>query len=179
MQIPNLSESQYFHASNIFKNKLKIDFVALKSQSEGQVISSLKDNLLGVIKTLNQKRYIMENLCLGMSYLILHTHQIWTNFIPELVGALSGSIQEAQCLFSIIGYLASECEDEGVVIEESLRESFFDFIDNISPVVFKDIFNSWAEKIINNKDEENASIKNAIVYSFWQWIKLKLPKELI
>lgn len=49
--MPNLSESAYFHASNIFKNKLKIDFVALKhsDQSPEQMIMAMKENLIKVI----------------------------------------------------------------------------------------------------------------------------------
>lgn len=32
--------------------------------------------------------------------------------------------------------MASECEDDYIVIEESLREQFFEFLDHISSVVF-------------------------------------------
>ena len=32
--------------------------------------------------------------------------------------------------------MASECEDEGIVIEESLRESYFDYMDEVCDLVF-------------------------------------------
>lgn len=37
--------------------------------------------------------------------------------------------------------MASEADDDNVVIEESLREQFFDFIDKNSPIVFNQILN--------------------------------------
>jgi len=42
-----VSDSQYFQASNIFKNKLKIDFVTIKGSNEA--VNSIRDNLLKVI----------------------------------------------------------------------------------------------------------------------------------
>ena len=64
-----------------------------------------------------------------MTYIVLHTHRIWTDLIKDLITNLNSNIQEAHCLLTILGYMASECEDESVVIEESLRESFFNYID--------------------------------------------------
>ena len=112
---------------------------------------SLKDNLMNVIKSfcaLNQKKFIMENLCIGMSYIIFHTHRVWNNLIGELISMLSTNIEEANCLVTIMGYMASECEDEGIVIEESLRESFFDYIDQICDVIFTNIFGSLSTKLL-------------------------------
>ena len=51
------------------------------------------------------------------------------------------------CLLKIVEYMASECEDDYIVIEESLREKFFDFLDTISPIVFNQIFNNFAAEI--------------------------------
>ena len=87
---------------------------------------------MSVIKAfcaLNQKKFIMENLCIGMAYIVFHTHRVWNNLMEELIQSLSSTLAEANCLITIIRYLASECEDEGIVIEESLRESFFDYLD--------------------------------------------------
>ena len=47
----------------------------------------------------------------------------------------------------ILGYMASECENDDIVIEESLRESFFDYIDKICGNVLKNILDTWAEKV--------------------------------
>jgi len=46
--------------------------------------------------------------------------------------------------------MASECEDEGIVIEESLRESYFGYIDQICDIVFKEVYDEWAGKILAN-----------------------------
>jgi hypothetical protein len=48
--------------------------------------------------------------------------------------------------------MASECEDDGVVIEESLRESFFDFIDIVCDDVLEQIYNQWSTKLITTTD---------------------------
>jgi hypothetical protein len=65
--------------------------------------------------------------------------------IEELINVLNGSIQEAQCLLTIIRFMASECEDESIVIEETLRESFYEFIDFHSSVIFKQVHTYWSE----------------------------------
>ena len=43
--------------------------------------------------------------------------------------------------------MASECEDDYIVIEESIREKFFDFLDTVSAVVFNQILNHFASLI--------------------------------
>lgn len=43
--------------------------------------------------------------------------------------------------------MASECEDDYIVIEESIREQFFDFLDTISSIVFDQILNNFASQI--------------------------------
>ena len=54
---------------------------------------------------------------------------------------------EMFCLLKIIEFIASECEDDYIVIEESIREQFFDFLDTVSPVVFNSILNHYASMI--------------------------------
>jgi hypothetical protein len=44
-------------------------------------------------------------------------------------------------------YIASECDNDSIVIEDSVRRKFFDFIDSISHQVFDGVFNNWAQKI--------------------------------
>lgn len=104
LQTPNLTDNQYFHASNIFKNKLKIDFVTLKYSHTGQNMSaleqvmSLKNNLLSAIKSFadqGKKNFILDNLCLGMAYTVFHTHNVWNNLVEELIKELSNTDQQA------------------------------------------------------------------------------------
>ena len=67
------------------------------------------------------------------------------------------------------------------MIEESLRESFFQFIDTRTQVVFKDVFDKWALQIMNmdKKQHEVRTLKKDIMSAFYEWIKLKLPKEVL
>lgn len=76
-------------------------------------------------------------------------------------------------MLQIAEYYASECEDENVVIEESLRERLFDYIDVIVDQVFTQILQPFCV--------ENASIslKTGLVKCFYQWMRLKLPENSI
>ena len=51
------------------------------------------------------------------------------------------------CLLKITEFIASECEDDYIVIEESLREKFFDYLDTVSSVVFNQILNHYASQV--------------------------------
>jgi len=33
----------------------------------------------------NKPKFIMENLCLGFTYVIMHIHQQWPTFITDLI----------------------------------------------------------------------------------------------
>jgi len=77
--------------------------------------------------------------------------------------------------------MASECENDNIVIEESLRESFYDFIDRQVEVVFKDVFNRWALQFINMDQNLNEvkTLKKDLMNAFHEWTKLKLPREVL
>ena len=45
LNISDLTDAQYFQASNIFKNKLKIDFVTLKYQGGADMGTKIRDKL--------------------------------------------------------------------------------------------------------------------------------------
>jgi hypothetical protein len=68
---------------------------------------------------------------MGFTYILFHTHQSDSNIVDLLSQNLSGSPLRAYCLLLLTEYFASECEDENVVIEESLREKLFDYMDQI------------------------------------------------
>lgn len=125
LNIPDLSDAQYFQASNIFKNKLKIDFVTLKYQGGADMGTKIRDKLFQIVKSfcaLNKPAFIMENMCLGFAYIIMHVHQEWPTLINDLVNSLSNTQSEVISLLKIVGFMASEADDDNVVIEESLRE---------------------------------------------------------
>lgn len=67
------------------------------------------------------------------------------------MAVLNGSVVEAQTLLKITHFMASECEDESIVIEETLREQFFDFLDFNSAAIFERIHTYWATMLLNNQ----------------------------
>ena len=54
---------------------------------------------------------------------------------------------EVNQLFTNISYLASEVDDESIIIEQSLRESFFEYIDSIADTIFGEVLNFWADRV--------------------------------
>lgn len=144
---------------------------------------SLRNNLVTVIKQFaiaGQQKVVMDNLCLGLTYIIMHTHHLWANMIEELIVVLNGSAVEAQTLLRITHFIASECEDESIVIEETLREHFFDFLDSITPTIFERVHTYWAGQLMSQQiPSENApKLANGIMSSFYQWMRLKLPSTV-
>lgn len=64
-----------------------------------------------------------------------------------LATGLQDSADEVIQLLSIVRYLASEVDDESIVIEQSIRESFFDYIDAIANTIFTDVLDHWAKRL--------------------------------
>ena len=60
---------------------------------------------------------------MGLSYIIFHVHQSLPadGFISRLGEQLSGNLREVINFLVVVRYLASECEDDEIVIEETLR----------------------------------------------------------
>lgn len=78
--------------------------------------------------------------------------------------------------------MASECEDEGIVIEESLRESFFDYIDQICDVIFTNIFGSLSMNLLkagNSNQQSIVRLKDELCQAFHKWVFLRVPDECI
>ena len=51
------------------------------------MVQSLKNNLLEILKRFakeDTKKVVLDNLCMGMCYIILHTHQVWADLISDL-----------------------------------------------------------------------------------------------
>ena len=44
----------------------------------------------------------------------------------------------------VLKYVANDCDSDDIVIEESVRKSFYTFIDTVAHQVFSEVFNSWA-----------------------------------
>lgn len=202
LQAPNLTEHHYFHAANILKNKLKIDFVTIRGEQQSDAekskskILQIRGNLLFIIKSFAQAKkpkYICNALCLGMSYVIFHSHQSEPalDLVKMLSSGLQDSVDEVIQLLTILRYLASEVDDESIVIEQSLRESFFDYIDSLSNTVFCEILNYWANRLALHRsgstDKFFAASSNAkadefaknIIIVLNSWRKVELPDDTI
>ena len=83
-----------------------------------------------------------------MAYLAIHTHQIWPTLISDLTEQLSSDIDKCFCLIRILKYMANDCDNDSIVVEESVKHSFFDYLDsNALENVFKAIFETWVTQI--------------------------------
>ena len=83
-----------------------------------------------------------------MAYLSIHVHQIWPNLISDITTAFSNDLDQAFCLLRVLKYMAEDCDNEQIVVEESVKESFYGYLDSHARVqVFKSIFNHWAQNI--------------------------------
>jgi hypothetical protein len=50
----------------------------------------------------------------------------------------------------IIKYMADICDNDSIVIEDSMRQQFFNFMDNIAPQIFEGVFNNWAIRLLQS-----------------------------
>jgi hypothetical protein len=86
-------------------------------------------------------------------------------------------IERALLLLSILKYMADDCDHESIVVEDSIRSSFFNYLDTqAGSVVFKGIFDQWAQNMALISDKKKVGqLKCALFETFLAWIKLRLP----
>jgi hypothetical protein len=78
----------------------------------------------------------------------MHAHPFWPSLISDLTVSLSESDDQATCLLSTLTYMANDCDNDSIVIEDSIRQAFFEYLDQSARVlVFKNILDSWALRI--------------------------------
>lgn len=55
--------------------------------------------------------------------------------------------------------MADDCDNEQIVVEESLKQSYYHFLDSHARLhIFKNIFSKWAENLpllVNNANAQN------------------------
>jgi hypothetical protein len=44
--------------------------------------------------------------------------------------------------------MASDCDNDSIVIEDSIRQNFYTFMDKVAYQIFDQVFNQWASKIL-------------------------------
>ena len=65
-----------------------------------------------------------------MAYFSMHAYPFWPTLISDLTSMLSDTEEQVTCLLSILRYMADDCDDESINIEESIRENFFAYLDH-------------------------------------------------
>lgn len=95
-----------------------------------------------------QPQHILNSLCTALAICSMHMKEGWSDFVDTLIHEFSDSVDHAICLLMIIKYMASDCDNDSIVIEDSMRREFFQFLDDISPQVFEQVFNAWAANLL-------------------------------
>ena len=63
----------------------------------------------------------LHSLCTAMAILIIHINESWPTFVQDISTELSGSVEHATCLLLILKYMATESDNNSIVIEDSIR----------------------------------------------------------
>jgi len=74
----------------------------------------------------------LQSLCTALAILVIHINESWPSFVQDIIQELSGSVDHAICLLLILKYMASDCDNDSIVIEDSIRQNFFVFMDKIA-----------------------------------------------
>jgi len=142
----------------------------------------------------------LNSLCTAMAILVMHLNKHWGDFVENMASELSENVDHVTALLLIIKYMADICDNDSIVIEDSIRQSFFTFMDNISQQIFEGVFNYWAGKLLQSGLGVAASkaqpsppgsaiptdrqeiealklqrLRSKLVDAFYCWIKLRLP----
>ena len=93
-------------------------------------------------------RFVLNTLCTALAYLTIHTHQLWPTLVSDITSAFSADLEQALSLLRILKYMAEDCDNEQIVVEESMKESYYRFLDgHAREHIFKNIFTQWAINI--------------------------------
>ena len=144
------------------------DFPAFRQQinEDGNVILQMRKELIQILQhytsqqfragSVSQQafankpapKFILNTLCTAIACFTIHTHQQWPNLFGELIQYFSNDIEQAFCLLQILRYISIDCDNESIVIEESLRTSYYNYIDTaVRNQIFKGILEFWAQNV--------------------------------
>ena len=128
----------------------------------------------------NTPPFILNTLAITLAYLTIHQHQSWLTIIEDITARLSGSLEQALVLLQVLKYMANDCDNESIVVEDSIRTQFYQFLDSVSQEkVFKAILDHWSSKISAEVPSTKLDqFKKQILDAFYCWIKLRLPREV-
>jgi hypothetical protein len=74
----------------------------------------------------------LQSLCTALAILVIHINESWPSFVQDITQELSGSVDHAICLLLILKYMASDCDNDSIVIEDSIRQNYYLFMDKIA-----------------------------------------------
>ena len=163
-----LSDTELFQAAIILKSKMMFDFVALRfhCNEDISVQMQMRDRVLTVMQTLSDPhfrsngpapRFILNVLATAFAYFSIHIHAKWPSLISDVSGMFQTDIDRAFVLLSILKYMADDCDHESIVVEDSVRTSFFNYLDSqAGETVFSRIFEPWAKNMSMVQDQKKA-----------------------
>jgi hypothetical protein len=156
LNTPNLVEEAYYNASQIIKKKIRFDF---GNYTDVTIFKNLSNFLIEkIIEFKDHKLYLLSNFCKCYALLTVFAHQNYPDIIKILCERLyNKDIKNLMSLLLIFNYLAENHTDADIVIDDTYRESYEIFLQNINDdvVVFLDYLikiisdNSYKEEIIS------------------------------
>ena len=66
----------------------------------------------------------------------MHLNMHWEGFVEHLTNELSENVDHVTALLLILKYMADICDNDSIVIEDSIRQSFYTFMDNVAQQIF-------------------------------------------
>ena len=112
--------------------------------------------MLQILKKFSNDGAHPRNTCtalsLGLTYVVYHSHEYDYSepcngadpLLTMITQNLSDTLDEVVWLLQTLSYWAHEVDNETVVLEESVRDSFTAYLQRIAPTVFSDVLNYWA-----------------------------------
>jgi Exportin 1-like protein len=97
-----------------------------------------------------QPSHLLNSLCTALAICTMHMRNSWENVLEVFLHEFSDSVDHAICLLITLRYMASDCDNDSIVIEDSLRQEYFQYLDEIAPSVFEKVFNTWAKNLLKN-----------------------------
>ena len=80
-------------------------------------------------------RFILNVVCTAVAYFSMHAYPVWPSLIEDLTSLLSETEDQALCLLSTLKYMANDCDNESFIIEDSIRQGFFNYLDSSARVL--------------------------------------------
>jgi len=159
----NLLDQAYYTATQIIKKKLRFDFGNYCGNK--QVIISVAEFLIEKLIEFKENRlYIIANICRCFALFVVFAHQDIPDIIKVFVNKLNDqSITGLTIILMVFTFLAEMVETNNIVIDESYRTSYLEFLGSLSGdvLVFIDYMIKYYKE---NKEEFLKTNSNSKIY---------------